>query len=99
MKGCMEEATFELDPERCSNFAQEREANGYCRKGGCVLEQCTVLEWEPKETCRRVMDNRPGLEHGGKGGASEQILSFGAWAFAVVFNPDNLFYKREMRKA
>lgn len=49
------------------------------------------------------MENRPGLEHGEKGGASEQILSFGAWAgsfaFAVVFNPDNLFYKREVRKA
>lgn len=49
------------------------------------------------------MENRSGLEHGEKGGASEQILSFGAWAgsfaFAVVFNPDNLFYKREVRKA
>lgn len=44
MKGCKEEATFELHPERCSNCAQEREANAYCRRVGFVLEQRTVLE-------------------------------------------------------
>lgn len=108
----MKEATVELDPEGWSDFVWKRNG-GHCRKGcnnqqrqkresgRCVLEQCTVSEWEPKETCRRVMGIRPGLENGKKGGASEQILSFGAWARSLtlifVFNPDRLFYPWEIR--
>lgn len=45
------------------------------------------------------MGIRHGLEHRGKGGSNKQILSFGAWArrfaFAVIFNPDNLFHKAD----
>lgn len=63
----------------------------------CVLEQCTIYEREPNETCRRAVGIRPSLEHGEKGEANEQILFFGAWArslaFAVLFSPNNLFYK------
>ena len=53
------------------------------------------------ETWGRVMGIWPWLDQAEKGGASEQILSFGAWArslaFAVAFSLENLSYKWEGR--